>query len=195
PVRFKISCLLRAENSRRLLVTSGGYFWSRLRAAWRRERLPSAPLFSRQLAGSASLEGKGQPRFTSGRWSPHHNCSQVATASDTTVRGWDTRSMSQVYCIENAHGQLVRDLDFNPNKQYCLASCGDDCKVKFWDTRSVDVVLAPDGPDPASRQAEPAVAAADLSAHLRPTGRAAAPSPGVQAAPRALAAPPGSREL
>lgn len=46
-------------------------------------------------------------------------------------------SHSQIYCIENAHGQLVRDLDFNPNKQYYLASCGDDCKVKFWDTRNV----------------------------------------------------------
>ena len=46
-------------------------------------------------------------------------------------------TLSQIYCIENAHGQLVRDLDFNPNKQYYLASCGDDCKVKFWDTRSV----------------------------------------------------------
>lgn len=46
-------------------------------------------------------------------------------------------SASQIYCIENAHGQLVRDLDFNPNKQYYLASCGDDCKVKFWDTRNV----------------------------------------------------------
>ena len=44
---------------------------------------------------------------------------------------------SQIYCIENAHGQLVRDLDFNPNKQYYLASCGDDCKVRFWDTRNV----------------------------------------------------------
>lgn len=44
---------------------------------------------------------------------------------------------SQIYCIENAHGQLVRDLDFNPNKQYYLASCGDDCKVKFWDIRNV----------------------------------------------------------
>ncbi|XP_058538396.1 EARP and GARP complex-interacting protein 1 isoform X4 [Neofelis nebulosa] len=89
------------------------------------------------LASSASLEGKGQLKFTSGRWSPHHTCTQVATANDTTIRGWDTRSMSQIYCIENAHGQLVRDLDFNPNKQYYLASCGDDCKVKFWDTRNV----------------------------------------------------------
>ncbi|XP_052041972.1 EARP and GARP complex-interacting protein 1 isoform X1 [Apodemus sylvaticus] len=92
---------------------------------------------SYQLASSAALEGRGQLKFTAGRWSPHHNCTQVATASDTTLRGWDTRSMSQIYCIENAHGQLVRDLDFNPNKQYYLASCGDDCKVKFWDTRNV----------------------------------------------------------
>ena len=42
----------------------------------------------------------------------------------------------QTYCIENAHGQLVRDLDYNPNKQYYLASCGDDCKAKFWDVRN-----------------------------------------------------------
>ncbi|XP_073424253.1 EARP and GARP complex-interacting protein 1 [Dendrobates tinctorius] len=90
------------------------------------------------LGSSATLEGKGQLKFTSGRWSPHHNCTQVATANDTAIRGWDIRSMRQIYCIDNAHGQLVRDLDFNPNKQYYLASCGDDCKVKFWDTRNVN---------------------------------------------------------
>ncbi|XP_069462134.1 EARP and GARP complex-interacting protein 1 isoform X2 [Ambystoma mexicanum] len=90
------------------------------------------------LSSSATLEGKGQLKFTSGQWSPHHNCTQMATANDTSIRGWDSRSMSQIYCIENAHGQLVRDLDFNPNKQYYLASCGDDCKVKFWDTRNVN---------------------------------------------------------
>ncbi|CAM9619831.1 EARP and GARP complex-interacting protein 1 [Lampetra fluviatilis] len=88
------------------------------------------------LTSSTSLEGKGQLKFTAGRWSPHHNCTQVATANDTVIRGWDIRSMRQAYCIENAHGQLVRDMDFNPNKQYYLASCGDDCKVKFWDTRN-----------------------------------------------------------
>lgn len=52
--------------------------------------------FPRQLASSASLEGKGQLKFTSGRWSPHHNCTQVATANDTAVRGWDTRTMRSV---------------------------------------------------------------------------------------------------
>jgi len=35
----------------------------------------------------------------------------------------------------------VRDIDFNPNKQYYLASCGDDCKTKFWDTRKANVCL------------------------------------------------------
>ena len=52
-----------------------------------------------QLAGSASLEGKGQLKFTSGRWSPHHTCTQVATANDTTIRGWDTRSMRSVAVV------------------------------------------------------------------------------------------------
>ncbi|XP_056282375.1 EARP-interacting protein homolog isoform X2 [Pseudoliparis swirei] len=89
------------------------------------------------VSSSATLEGKGQLKFTSGKWSPHHNCNQLATANDTAIRGWDLRTMSQIYCIENAHGQLVRDLDFNPNRQYYLASCGDDCKVKFWDVRNV----------------------------------------------------------
>nr|KAF6429269.1 EARP complex and GARP complex interacting protein 1 [Molossus molossus] len=89
------------------------------------------------LASSTSLEGKGQLKFTSAQWNPHHNCTQVATANDTAVRGWDTRSMSQNYCMGNAHRHLVQDLDFNPNKQYCLASCRDGCKVKFWDTRSL----------------------------------------------------------
>ncbi|RMX41659.1 hypothetical protein pdam_00008865 [Pocillopora damicornis] len=85
---------------------------------------------------SALLEGKGQPKFTTGRWNPHHSGSQIATANDTTIKGWDVRTMRPVYTIESAHNQLVRDLDFNPNKQYILVSCGDDCKMRFWDTRN-----------------------------------------------------------
>lgn len=92
---------------------------------------------SAQMTSSAGLEGKGQPKLTCSSWDPHHNCVQIATANDTVIRGWDLRSLSQTYVIENAHGQLVRDIDFNPNKQYYLVSCGDDCKVKFWDIRNV----------------------------------------------------------
>jgi hypothetical protein len=29
----------------------------------------------------------------------------------------------------------VRDLDYNPNKLYLIATGGDDCYVKFWYTR------------------------------------------------------------
>lgn len=89
-----------------------------------------------RVSSATPLEIKGQKRFAAGAWNPHHNCSQIATTNENTIRGWDLRSMKQTYCIENAHSQLVRDLDFNPNKQYYLASCGDDCKARFWDVRS-----------------------------------------------------------
>lgn len=46
-----------------------------------------------QISSSATLEGKGQLKFTAGKWSPHHNSTQLATANDTAIRGWDLRSM------------------------------------------------------------------------------------------------------
>lgn len=95
-----------------------------------------------KMTASTGLDSKGNSKFTSGQWNPHHNCTQIATANDTHIRGWDIRTMQQVYTIENAHGQLVRDLDFNPNKQYYIVSCGDDCKVKFWDIRNPTDSLA-----------------------------------------------------
>ena len=47
----------------------------------------------------------------------------------------------QTYLLDNAHNFLVRDIDFNPNKQYYMATCGDDCKTKFWDTRKTSEPL------------------------------------------------------
>ncbi|MGH0114387.1 UNVERIFIED_CONTAM: hypothetical protein FKN15_005869 [Acipenser sinensis] len=60
------------------------------------------------ISSAATLEGKGQLKLTSGRWSPHHNCTQVATANDTAIRGWDIRSM-RVWSVRynNSHDQLV----------------------------------------------------------------------------------------
>ncbi|KAF5917266.1 hypothetical protein HPG69_008338 [Diceros bicornis minor] len=67
------------------------------------------------LASSASLEGKGQLKFTSGRWSPHHNCTQVATANDTAVRGWDTRSMSQkLKAVDADHKEHLEHISPGP---------------------------------------------------------------------------------
>ncbi|KAF0313094.1 EARP-interacting [Amphibalanus amphitrite] len=79
--------------------------------------------------------GRAQSALTGARWNPHQCCSQVAAACDTHVRGFDLRCGQQAWTVENADAQLVRDLDFNPNKQYYLATCGDDCMVKFWDIR------------------------------------------------------------
>lgn len=88
------------------------------------------------LADSITLDGKAQLQYNVGRFNPHHSGSQIATGIDTSIKGYDLRSMSSSFSIENAHSQMIRDLDFNPNKQYYLASCSDDCKVKFWDTRN-----------------------------------------------------------
>jgi len=63
-----------------------------------------------QVIQSGILEGKGQPRFTTGKWNPHHGCSQFVTANDGHVRSWDLRvpSVQSAWTVENAHSQLVR---------------------------------------------------------------------------------------
>ncbi|XP_060677662.1 EARP-interacting protein homolog isoform X3 [Hemiscyllium ocellatum] len=60
------------------------------------------------LSSSTTLKGKGQLKFTSGCWSPHHNCTQLATANDTAIRGWDTRT-TWVWSVRynHSHDQLV----------------------------------------------------------------------------------------
>ena len=79
---------------------------------------------------------KGHPTaITNGRWNPHHGSKQFAVASGQNIMSWDVRANELSFQIDNAHSQLVRDVDFNPNKQYYMATCGDDCLVKFWDVR------------------------------------------------------------
>ncbi|XP_054275007.1 EARP-interacting protein homolog [Macrosteles quadrilineatus] len=91
---------------------------------------------SAQLTSVGTLQAKGNPKLTTGKWNPQHSGLQFATASDTSVRGWDLRAGNkQTWVIENAHSQLVRDLDFNPNRQYYVGTCGDDGCSKFWDVR------------------------------------------------------------
>ncbi|XP_076318948.1 EARP-interacting protein homolog [Tachypleus tridentatus] len=89
-----------------------------------------------KIVATGSADMKGKPQINAASWNPHQNCNIVAAAVDTSVRGWDLRTMQQSWVIESAHGQLVRELDFNPNRQYFLVTCGDDCHTKFWDIRS-----------------------------------------------------------
>lgn len=46
-----------------------------------------------KLISSGKLDAKGQPKFTACRWNVHQNYSQIATANDTAIRGWDLKSM------------------------------------------------------------------------------------------------------
>ena len=74
---------------------------------------------------------------TNGRWNPHHGAKQFAVSVSSNIVSWDTRANCSAFVLENAHKDTVRDLDFNPNKQYTMLSCGDDCQVKFWDVREL----------------------------------------------------------
>lgn len=63
------------------------------------QRMSVNIFFIAQSIDSARLEGKGQPKFTTGRWNPHHSGSQIATANDATIRGWDVRTMRLAFAV------------------------------------------------------------------------------------------------
>ncbi|XP_029667980.1 EARP and GARP complex-interacting protein 1 isoform X2 [Formica exsecta] len=89
-----------------------------------------------QVVASGTLAGKGQPRFTNGKWNPHNGANQFVTLNENNVRGWDFRNPANAaWSILSAHSQIIRDLDFNANRQYFLSTCGDDGYMKFWDIR------------------------------------------------------------
>ncbi|VDN58119.1 unnamed protein product [Dracunculus medinensis] len=70
-------------------------------------------------------------------WNPHSNGSLISVAYDDFIKGIDYRSLDSAFIIESVNTPNVRNLDYNPNVQYILATCGDDCKVSIWDTRKV----------------------------------------------------------
>ncbi|XP_057365734.1 EARP-interacting protein homolog isoform X1 [Daphnia carinata] len=82
---------------------------------------------------------KTHNQVTAANWSPHHGTNQVAVAMETNLQVVDLRSVNRgsIYNIENAHIEPIRDLDFNPNRQYYMTTCGDDGCVKFWDVRNL----------------------------------------------------------
>jgi WD40 repeat protein len=77
-------------------------------------------------------------KVTNVKWSPHSNASILGVAVGANVIGIDMRMSDNsppVWTIP-AHNNFVRDMDFNPNAQYVLATCGDDCESRFWDVRN-----------------------------------------------------------
>ncbi|KAI5631068.1 protein TSSC1 [Phthorimaea operculella] len=85
----------------------------------------------------ASAKPEGRARAQGGKWSPHPP-GQFAILQDMHIKCYDTRTdcAHTAWSIDNAHRQLVRDVDFNPNRQFQLASVGDDAALNIWDYRN-----------------------------------------------------------
>lgn len=90
----------------------------------------------------AEINAKNAPKFSTGKWSHHHHGNQFLALFDCGVRSYDIRDPIQpVWTIEEAHGQLVRDLDCNPIKQCHFVTGGDDGMLKVWDSRNLREAL------------------------------------------------------
>lgn len=48
---------------------------------------------------------------------------------------WDTQAMQQQAGIDVAHRMRAWDVSWAPNNEHRFVSSGDDCKLRFWDTR------------------------------------------------------------
>lgn len=55
--------------------------------------------FVLKVSESIPLEGKAQLQFNVGRFNPHHGGWQIATAVDSSVQGWDLRSIRYVELV------------------------------------------------------------------------------------------------
>ena len=94
--------------------------------------IPSTSLISSHPfdMGEGSKASSKFSKMTTLRWSPHYNCSIIGLAIGSSVCGTDIRvppgpsgRTKNIWNI-SGHSQLVRDLDFNPNNQHFLATCG-----------------------------------------------------------------------
>uniref|UniRef100_A0A0A9X1P9 Protein TSSC1 n=1 Tax=Lygus hesperus TaxID=30085 RepID=A0A0A9X1P9_LYGHE len=87
----------------------------------------------------------GSHKLTNGKWNPQESGAAFATLQESCLKGWDLRSNTEAWSLEQCHTQCVRDIDYNRNKQHTLSSCGDDGLIKIWDLRSLSNVLTLSG--------------------------------------------------
>ena len=88
------------------------------------------------ISSTTKYETKSAIKFSAAEWYPHSSNSQVGAAIDNSVQFYDARDPKVlVSTIDHAHGQMIRDINFNVNKTHTIATCGDDCYVKIWDMR------------------------------------------------------------
>lgn len=90
----------------------------------------------------AEMSAKNAAKFSTGKWSQHHQGNQFIALYDCSIRSYDIRDPNHcAWTIDGAHGQLIRDLDCNPNKHCHLVTGGDDGTLKIWDTRNIKEAL------------------------------------------------------
>eukprot|EP00877_Chromochloris_zofingiensis_P005866 jgi/Chrzof1/1532/Cz10g11120.t1 len=59
----------------------------------------------------------------------------AATVAGNNIQVWDLNNVAKVGEVSNAHRMPARDVDWSPNNEHRLVTGGDDCKLRFWDTR------------------------------------------------------------
>ncbi|KAG9446002.1 hypothetical protein H6P81_012130 [Aristolochia fimbriata] len=69
--------------------------------------------------------------LSGGAWDPHDQ-NTVAGTCDSSVKFWDLRTMKKTNSIDHAH---VRNVDFNPKKQFILVTAEDESGIHIWDLR------------------------------------------------------------
>eukprot|EP01064_Diplonema_japonicum_P021484 TRINITY_DN31052_c0_g1_i1.p1 TRINITY_DN31052_c0_g1~~TRINITY_DN31052_c0_g1_i1.p1 ORF type:complete len:365 (+),score=79.09 TRINITY_DN31052_c0_g1_i1:63-1097(+) len=82
-------------------------------------------------AVETSIPTPSQP--TRVAWDPHHSDVTAVACGGEIVKA-DLRTKEVESLVTSAH-PTVLDIEYNPNKQYHVATSGDDGAVKFWDVR------------------------------------------------------------
>lgn len=93
-----------------------------------------------------TLEGKSNPKFTTGKWYPHQNSGLFIGISESNVLCYDPRigdAKNLVWKIETntTNHYHLRDFDCNVNVQGLIATAGDDGCIRLWDTRNASEPL------------------------------------------------------
>ncbi|RVE41006.1 hypothetical protein evm_014344 [Chilo suppressalis] len=70
------------------------------------------------VVATTATQARARQNLTGGKWNPHQGHTQFAVLQDMHIKCYDTRTdcTKPSWSIDNAHKQLARDLDFNPNR-------------------------------------------------------------------------------